>query len=203
MLDLLAVSMDVAFTEEPLVIERLLDAGLSRYHLRKPAASAQACADILKSLPAKYAARVVLHQHYELVEQYDLGGIHVKDVDAACEIRDCWRSSVRSAQLSRSLHCISDLNTSRSGWDAAFLSPIFPSLSKPGYVGDWSESALRDAVQQSNRASAAQLYALGGIDASRCRQCADMGFQGVVLHGALWQSPDPVEAFKRIRKVML
>ncbi len=203
MLDLLAVSPAEAFAEEALLIERLLDAGLVRYHLRKPDVSVQGCAQLLETLPSACRARVVLHQHYELVEMYGLGGIHVKDVDAADAVGARWRRRIEGGVFSRSLHRIEDLNTNRCEWDAVFLSPVFPSLSKAGYRADWTEAALRDAVQSSNTAGAGKVYALGGIDATNGPKCAALGFQGVVLHGALWQSADPVEVFKRIRKVFI
>jgi thiamine-phosphate pyrophosphorylase len=100
--------------------------------------------------------------------------------------------------MSRSVHCISYLDTALSGWDYAFISPIFPSVSKVGYAAEWIEGELRAALAST---SYRQLYALGGVTEDTCAACVDYGFKGAVLHGALWMSDCPIEQFKKIKEV--
>lgn len=51
--------------------------GLKRLHLRKPEASMQQLAKWIEEIEPAYHKRIVLHDHYDLALQYDLGGIHL------------------------------------------------------------------------------------------------------------------------------
>ena len=200
MFDWLAVSPEADYAEEALIIERLFDAGLWRYHLRKPHFSVWHCAALLEQLPDACRKRVVLHQHYELVPQFGLAGCHIKDRVDADALRDqqCVFAD-GSLSISRSLHCISNLDTELRCWDYGFISPVFPSLSKRRYVAEWSVDDLRAALES---VPSEKLYALGGVSEDTCERCADYGFKGAVLHGALWMSDSPVERFNEIRKIL-
>jgi len=198
MMDILAISPPDTFPAETQWIARLLDAGLTRYHLRKPDWSAATLAAFLQAVPPGCRSRLVLHQHHALVQAHALGGWHVKDhADARPPLPpDTGSRPAAKPVVSRSLHRISALVADTQGWDAVLLSPVFPSFSKPGYQAPWTESEL---VQSLREFRSTRLYALGGIDATRARRCHDWGFDGVVLHGALWRAADPLTAFETIR----
>jgi thiamine-phosphate pyrophosphorylase len=40
---------------------------------------------------------------------------------------------------------------------------------------------------------------LGGIEASRIRDCEALGFDGVAALGGVWNAPDPVAAFRALQ----
>ena len=40
-----------------------------------------------------------------------------------------------------------------------------------------------------------RLYALGGVQPGKLALAQSLGFEGVVLHGALWQAADPLQFF--------
>ncbi|CAA6680091.1 MULTISPECIES: thiamine phosphate synthase [unclassified Lentimonas] len=195
MFEWLAVSPEADYPEEAFVIERLLDAGLCLYHVRKPGWTLAQCESLLEQLPQWCRGRVVIHEHYSLVAEYMLAGCHMKDRLDAVELRSRWHAP----SMSRSLHRISDLDTDMSGWNYGFLSPIFPSLTKVGYTAPWTLDQLQQALLQYAGAS---LYALGGVDAGNCAVCADLGFAGAVLHGALWLDDAPIKQFNEIKRTV-
>ncbi len=69
-----------------------------------------------------------------------------------------------------------------------FLSPVFDSISKPGYGSRFSTEELREAAGKG--LINAKVYALGGVDPSRFAELEALGFGGVALLGAAWQPVD-------------
>jgi len=43
-----------------------------------------------------------------------------------------------------------------------------------------------------------KLFALGGVEAENIAELASLGFNGAAVLGAVWHSPDPVEALLEI-----
>jgi len=201
-MDVLAISPENEWPDEALVIERLLDAGLFRYHLRKPVHRAAQIASLLERVPSTCRKNVVVHQHREHVTAFGLAGYHFKDRVGATEDRDTWRAQPASSHLgfSRSLHRIDKLADACQGWNYVLISPVFPSITKTVYRPDWNELELGAALRSSTATS--QRYALGGVCAANTARCLELGFDGVVLHGALWRAIDPVAELKNCLKRM-
>ena len=50
------------------IVRALFEEGLVRYHLRKPAWSAERTAGLLESLPPPWRRRAILHCHHEIAQ---------------------------------------------------------------------------------------------------------------------------------------
>ena len=199
-MDLLAISPPGHFPAEPEWIDRLLDEGLCRYHLRKPGWTQTELHRFVAQLPVHTRARVVLHQHHSLVEELGLGGWHFPDHPGASRrLRQSRAAGVPAVRLSRSLHQLRALFARMEHCAYAFLSPVFPSISKPGHVPPWTDRALQEALREAHAAQSAKVYALGGIQAENAARCRELGFDGLVLHGGLWEQADPLAALVRVR----
>jgi len=166
------------------IVCQLFEAGLSRFHLRKPGWSRDEMRELLAGLHP-YHDRVVLHSHHCLSMEYAVGGVHIKVHSS---------STSGAPSRSASLHRIEELEDLTMKLDYVFLSPFFPSISKPGYGPSFSHTALRSALC----ATPHTVVALGGIDRDRMRDAKALGADGVALLGAVWQSPDPVAAFRSL-----
>lgn len=198
-----AVSPEVMDQAEASVIGQLLDAGLDAYHLRKPAASPHELANLLAVLSDADRSRVVLHQHYGLVNEYGLAGFHLKDTEHIdSERREIAKSASLGKTFSCSIHRLESLDAVAGLWDYVFLCPIFQSISKARYAPSWSANELTDVLKQCHSKTNAQIYALGGVDSSRAVEAKQIGFDGVVLHGVLWKVSDALQAFNVIRKAV-
>ena len=182
-MDLLAISPpDDDYPQEARLLVRLLEAGLQRYHIRKPAGCRMASERLIQAVPEAYHSRLSLHQHYDLEERYGICLHHTSHATLGDRVaRSC------------SLHSLDALDTQLKGYEYAFLSPIFPSISKAGYGPVWSESALRTALKPDYQT---RLYALGGVQPGKLALAQSLGFEGVVLHGVLWQAADPLQVFQ-------
>ena len=71
-------------------------------------------------------------------------------------------------------------------------------FSKTGYSSDWSFDELRSVLSKER---SAKVYALGGLDINNFEEALGLGFDGVVLHGALWRTADPVEVLAQFRRI--
>ena len=88
-------------------------------------------------------------------------------------------------------------------FDYIFLSPIFDSISKQGYLSNFDETELREYLNASGK----NIVALGGIDSVTAAKCADMGFYGVASLGYIWNpaingdSDQSIDNFKSLSGV--
>lgn len=195
---LVVVSPEALDPRERTVLAGLFAAGLERYHVRKPAVSVGALGDWLQTLPADWRPRLVLHTHHPLVDQLQLGGRHYREGDSL-------PSSRAPSFASRSCHDLGALRSTLGRFDAVFLSPVFPSLSKPGHAPDARLNPADIAAILAVRTTAERrtaVIALGGITPATARQARDLGFDGVAALGAIWQATDPVRAFGELQDAL-
>ena len=195
---LIVISPEAEDARELAVLAKLCAAGLEHYHLRKPTWSREQLAAWLRALPEALHTRIVLHTHHDLGAEFAVGGLHHRDQppQPKCHlIGDTLRSSVRLR--SRAVHTLSTLRDALGDYDRLLVSPVFPSLSKPGH-GPSAEFVFADLKALLSLPRRAEVVALGGIDADRIPSCRDYGFDAVAVLGALWQSSDPVRAFHQL-----
>lgn len=189
---LIVISPEAEDVREQTVLAQLFAAGLTHYHLRKPAWSRDQLFAWLLALPAEFHSRIVLHAHHELAADFEIGGVHFRDANGPPS----------PLLRSRAVHDLATLRTALDRYDRVLFSPVFPSFSKPGRTPDprIATSDLRAILALPRRA---EMIALGGIDASRLATCRDLGFDGVAVLGTIWQAADPVLAFNKLQQALL
>lgn len=146
-------------------------------HLRKPSASAEEYARLLQSVPQRFLNRVCLCDHFELADQFEVGGVHLGG-------RQPSYSGGRRLRVSKSCHGFSELEHIRD-YAYVFLSPIFNSISKVGYNAAFSQDELV-AASRSHLINE-KVVALGGINAETLPLLSDLGFGGVAVLGIVWK----------------
>ena len=184
-------------TEEPRerrILRGLFDAGLTRYHVRRPQWDADKLRRWLNAAPATWRSHLVLHGHPELAREFNLGGAHWKDADAPLH-------PPAAPASSRACHTPDSLATALGTYAAVLYSPVFASLSKPGHRPD-RETAIETVATLLASRSAEQrrtrVYALGGVTAETLPSVATLGFDGAAVLGAVWLAADPVHAFRSL-----
>ena len=199
MFRLVLLSAPTALPDEPRLLTAVLGAGPETLHLRKPGWPVAQVESLIQAIPGQFHARLVLHGHPELVRHYGLGGLHLTGQQRAATGR---RPLLLPGQsLSTSFHSLAEISQHRRRYDYVFLSPIFDSISKPGYGSGFALPQLR-AFFQRRAAQAgyhAPVLALGGIGAQNVQLVQQAGFAGAAVLGSLWQSPDPVAALVQLR----
>ena len=198
-MQLLIITPPTTSAVETRVAGAMLEAGLAALHLRKPGAPAQELAAYIEAIPEEFHSRLVLHSHYELVPRYGLRGAHLPAGRRAAGPPP-WQPG-SGFTLSTSFHSLAEVARHRRRYDYVFLSPIFDSLSKPGYGAAFDPGTLKGALAgwAARPSYRPQVLALGGIAATNLGAIRAMGFAGAAVLGAVWQSPDPVATFQALQ----
>lgn len=160
-------------------IVRMLGEGAERVHIRKPGADEADVEALVAAIPADLRSRLSIHDFAGVARRYGCG-FHLNS-------RVPQRPEGIAGPLSRSCHSFSELALAEDV-DYMFLSPVFDSISKPGYGSKFSTEELREAAGKG--LINAKVYALGGVDPSRFGEVEALGFGGVALLGAAWQPVD-------------
>ena len=131
---LIAITPEQPVADEGCKIEALLRAGWYRVHLRHPDASRVEMRDLIESVSQRYHDRLVLHGHFDLTCDFNLGGLHLNHRCPAAP-------ALYSGPLSRSCHSIDEIAEADS-MSYVTLSPIFDSISKSGYQAAFTPDTL-------------------------------------------------------------
>lgn len=181
---------------EATFISKLFSQGLDLLHLRKPEASLEAYKQLLLQIPEQWHSRIVLHDHFELAEEYKLHGIHL---NRRCSVVP----NAYHGSISCSCHTIEEVITQKDSKDYVFLSPIFDSISKVGYHAAFSQTLLKQAAVEN--VIDEKVIALGGITANNILLVKEWHFGGVALLGDIWKrmsDPQVDEYLKHIRTLL-
>ena len=201
---LVLISPEADDARELLLVPEFFEAGLERYHVRKPSWTLAALENWLKAIPAKWRSKLVLHQHHELAEKHALAGRHWPDGENAPD-----SPRLRTDFTSRSCHDLPILRSALGCYSSVFFSPLFPSISKPGHgpAKGSSETLFAELKKILSRREPEErrtaVVALGGITPDKISVCRKLGFDGVAVLGYIWQSTDPRRAFEELQSTLL
>ena len=180
------------FPDEHRVVSRILRQSSAIFHLRKPGRGHAAVVAYLHRIPASLHPRIMVHDHVELLDRFALRGIHFTEGGRRNQPQAVGRLSrtYPKARTSSSFHSLSDLSETADRFDYVFLSPIFDSISKSGYRAAFDHLELSRFLGDTRH----RVFALGGIDGQRVATAASLGFAGVGVLGAVWNTADPLKA---------
>lgn len=161
-------------------ITLMFQSGLQRLHLRKPDSTADEVRALLKGIPAVYHGRIVIHEHFELLNEFLLGGIHLNR-------RNPQKPAEWTGDVSASCHSLQELAERKKGPFAYLsLSPIFDSISKEGYLSAFTHEKLVKA--KSEGVIDERVMALGGVCREKVDEALSYGFGGVMVLGDAWKT---------------
>ncbi|MDY3528830.1 thiamine phosphate synthase [Riemerella anatipestifer] len=158
-------------------------------HIRKPTFDKNKMQRWLQQFNENQHRKMMLHQHHELIEHFDLKGIHLKEIHRkeADNLDKIKHYKAIRKTLSASFHSQEEAE-SRSLYDYVLLSPVFNSISKSNYEG--KSFQLHQPL--------VPVIALGGITKETMLLTPKMGFSGVAVLGSLWNSSQAFDAFKEL-----
>ena len=169
----------------------LCGAGVSVIHIRKPEASEPEIEELLKTLQALGAdmSRLTIHYNEPLARKYGLGGVHLR-------IEELLAGAGEGLRRSCSAHGWTEAERAATDADYVFLSPLFDSISKPGYHSaiDPAEAAER------LRCRKGRIVALGGIRPANIARVRRIGFDGAAVLGAAWSADEKAVNTERTLK---
>ncbi|MDE5923882.1 MAG: thiamine phosphate synthase [Muribaculaceae bacterium] len=173
---------------EAAAISRLLESGIiDLLHLRHPEATRADMAKILTLLDRPILSRIVIHDHFRLIEEFPIGGLHLNSRNP--EPPTTFDSGSESFRISRSCHSFAELRECalRGEYTYLTLSPIFDSISKTGYFSNFDPDDLTAQLKtlRSEIPSRPQIIALGGVTPDRIPLLKAFGFDGAAMLGSL------------------
>lgn len=189
---LIVVSDAAVRKDEAAIVNALFEEGLSLFHLRKPHAAASAIQSFVEEIKQQYQSRIALHHHHALASRYNIKRLHFTEEQRSKTVeKELQALKTAGFCISTSVHTAAAASILAPCIDYVFFGPLYNSISKKGYLSHLPEGFV---APQSN----AKLVAIGGIDEKNCATALQMGFSGVAVLGAVWQSNDPVNSFRQI-----
>lgn len=174
---IIAITLPKALDEDLYLMQTLLDKGIDTLHLRKPLADVSYCRMLLSKLTPHHRAKIIIHDYPELYNEFSLKGIHInKNVVALPEGYNGLKT--------RSCHSVEEVVKYKGEYDYLFLSPIFNSISKPGYQSAFTHSELCHASAQG--IIDAKVIALGGVTFDRISYLKELNFGGIAMMGGIY-----------------
>lgn len=193
--DMIVISNSTEIANEINIIHTLFEEGMELFHIRKPNYSKEELRSFLLRINSKYYSKLVLHQRHDLAEEFQIDRLHFTEKDRLTK-PNRFLKPVRF--LSTSVHSIEGLNGLPNIFNYAFLSPVYPSISKQNYVP--TKNAFEEIKKRTNQQT--KLIALGGISVENIEEVLTNGFDDFALLGTLWNTKNPIENFKKCQTIV-
>lgn len=188
------------YVEEDRVLTALFDEGLDILHLRKPGSEPVCCERLLSLIPDSYHSRIVVHDHFYLVDEFGLMGYHLSP-------RNPQSPPGQVGARTRTCYSLPELACRKGECRYVLLRNVFDSISEPGSKASFHPGELREA--RLGGLIDSQVVAEGGITLERLPEVREYGFGGVAVRGDLWRNFDErgdndfhrlVSHFRKLRK---
>jgi len=191
---MIVITNPTSVANESKIINNLFDEGLRLLHIRKPNATKDDVVSMIKSINSVHHSKLVLHQEYRLASEFNIRRIHFtektrpdfKKITTVLGNKKEW-------VLSTSTHSIETFNKLPGQFAYAFLSPVYESISKSGYVSE--VDIIKSVNERTNFKT--KLVALGGITNKNISETLMNGFDDIALLGSIWNADNPLKEFKK------
>lgn len=188
---IMLVSPESPVMHETAVVNTLFERGLPLFHIRKYQFTDRELVAYVDDIDTNYRRQLVLHSHFHLAKELGIERLHIREEARKQRKQQAFETEFT---LSTSVHAIATFNSLDAIWDYAFLSPVFPSISKKGY--GLTHTVLGDLPLRCN--PHLRLVGLGGVNERNYAGVFAAGADAVALLGAIWNSPDPIRVFDTI-----
>ena len=178
---------------EMIILNQLFEAGLEIFHLRKPNKNLEEYTAYINQIDKKYHNRIVIYFHHELINDYNLKGIHFQEQARRDKLEMPSHYFVNlnmyGKTISSSFYETEDLINCNFEFDYHLLSPVFSFISKKGDKGRMFDVTC---IQK-------KVIGVGGACISNLENFNSLGFKGVGVLGGIWNSLTPVEDFIKMK----
>lgn len=169
------------FIEEDKILTSLFEEGLDILHLRKPSSEPVYCERLLSLIPESFHNRIVVHDHFYLVDEFHLMGYHLSRRNSEVPMG-------QTGSCTRTCYSIPEAAVEKEKCSYVLLRNIYDSISEPGNKASFSHEDLLDARQKGILDR--KVIAEGGVSWERIPELMDFGFGGVAVRGDLWRHFD-------------
>lgn len=190
----IVITKDTVIPDEAFYLNQFFDEGMEVLHFRKPAVTKNDYKDLLHQIDKSHHPKIMLHQHHDLVEEFNVRGIHLQE-QLRIDLKDQLNNYISDYKkegfmISTSFHSKDNIEKSNEAFDHMFLSPVFNAISKKAYEGKGFNVSNLDK----------NIIGLGGINENTIQTAYNLGFKGVGMLGGVWCSENYTQSFKTILK---
>ena len=185
------------------IINDMFKNGLERLHLRKLGDSTDDVRKYIKAISPEYHNRIIITHSYELMDEFELGGIHLNGSSRRDEDLRKRIDHIPSEMISTSYHTWQKIVENDFPFGYVLISPVFDSISKKEYKASIDPNGAMKTKQKlaSQGKYCPQIIGLGGVGINEIRPLHDYGFDGAALLGTLWMSGNAVATFTKALSV--
>lgn len=124
------------------IADKLFEEGLHTLILRLPGKGVDKYVSFLEEVSSCHHHKIIISDHYGLLEDFDLGGIYVPSSKRHLPLPIIASQRI----ISTSIHSLDELSDLPFTPDFALLSPVFDSISKSGYLANAQLSQLKERL---------------------------------------------------------
>lgn len=193
---LIVISDHQLYLRESEEINRLFESGMELYHIRHHNISEEDLRSLIQGVEEEYLPRIVANHNHDIARSLGVQRFHFTEDDRKLWEKKKWKNRSESEVYSTSVHSLETFNELPDFFEYAFISPVFDSISKPGY------KAVSFDLSERNANKPIKLIGLGGIHSANIHDAMDLGYDGFAVLGSIWESEEPVKAFQKLKNAM-
>ncbi len=145
----------------------------------------------VKYLCSKHKAKLFIGRNAKIAKTIEADGLHLSSSQSVDEARSICGDII----IGQSCHNADDLMAAqKTSLDYISLSPIFETISKPGYGPTLGIQNLAPLCKQTSL----PVIALGGIDVDNAATCLNAGAKGIAVMGSIMRSATPKESMQAL-----
>lgn len=191
---IIVISPEKDIPNEAKLVNQLFAEGLTYFHLRKPDKDYKQHVDYINTIEKQYHNRIVVHYFHELVNEFNLKGIHFQEQTRIDNIDNPGRYfknlNLFGKTISSSFHDPKDLEDCYFEFDYHLLSPVFASISNTNVSGRGFNVTAIDKL----------IIGMGGVTADNISKFTNLGYKGVGVLGGIWSSKTPIAVFNKMKQ---
>lgn len=181
------ISLPGSVHNEEALIKQFLTYPEVIVHIRKPGLEVTEMKRLVDRFTAVEKNRLVLHSYQDLSHEWGLDRVHYP---SSFREEGLVHGIQNYTHVSTSTHSWAEFNALGVAYQAAFISPVFSSISKAGYQ---ENAALHHVDKRANFSTT--LIALGGVSMGNIHSIKS-DFDEVALCGSIWLAEDPFAEFE-------
>ncbi len=188
---IIVLTLPEKIDNEATKLVEILNNGVDKIHIRKKNCTQKEVIDIIKNIPKIYHQSLYIHYYKDILNQFPSINYHHSG--------DSLYDKKILVKQTKSCHYLSELKQD-SSYEYNFISPVFDSISKPGYLANIDLSSLKKYLYKHNLKN---VVAMGGINHQNIRYLKELPLYGVALLGAVWYSNDPITYIKNLKEKLV
>ena len=151
----------------------------------------------LRVYAERAGVKLVINRNLEVALKLNANGLHLGKTSDFLEKKVRWRNSDngKGKILGFSAHSLEEVTyAQRQGCDYAFVSPIFPTISKKTLRAEIGLESLAEYVNQTE----IPIFALGGISKDNISKSLQTGVRGLAVLGDVFLADNPTYAARTL-----